>query len=772
VPELPVVSGSRELGAPRELDAAVDDAFASDGPLTRALPAFEPRPGQRAMASAVASVLTNGGMLLAEAGTGTGKTLAYLIPAILNRKRVLVSTGTKNLQEQIYSKDVPTLARALGVEFSATYMKGRGNYLCLHRFEQFKESSNNDSEKRIHLTLIDDWVKRTDIGDRAEVDELPDDLPWWGEIAATTENCLGSSCPRISDCFVTRMRQRAAESDVVIVNHHLLCADAAVRHHSFGEVIPECHVLVVDEAHQLEEIATQYFGITISNFKLEELVADALRVVRVESGHLGKFSGLGSFAPPAATNLPDEDDAYPSQGGFGFGGGGSSAKSGKKSGRSAPSGVNARAGFGGYEQVDMLRPGRAEMRALVPLLDSIDKASRSFFGDLQWNRPAPPPSSSSGSGRSSSVPRVARELTMSADRAEGSARAAGLFDERVRLSDEGLDFVGEAGLLLTSALDALEGAIRLIKEASEDLQNVGRRAAELRDQLRFLLRINDPSYVYFLEIRGRGVHLKASPIDVSTIVREMLLDRMHATVLTSATLAVNGSFNYVRGRLGIFGAEEIRLPSEFDYKTQSLLYLPRRMPDPRDPSFNTRVGDETIEILQRTEGRAFVLFTSYAAMRAIEARVAATLPYPLFVQGTAPRHVLLERFKQTANAVLLATSSFWQGVDVVGEALSCVIIDKLPFASPGDPITAARIEAINARGGDAFGEYQVPLAILSLLQGLGRLLRHRTDRGILAVLDPRLQTMGYGRRFLASLPPSPITRNLDDITRFFERRGA
>lgn len=772
MPELPVVSGSRELGA------AVDDAFASDGPLTRALPAFEPRPGQRAMASAVANVLTNGGMLLAEAGTGTGKTLAYLIPAILNRKRVLVSTGTKNLQEQIYSKDVPTLARALGVPFSATYMKGRGNYLCLHRFEQFKDGNSADSEKRLHLTLIEEWVKHTDIGDRAEVDELPDDLPWWGEIAATTENCLGSSCPRMSDCYITRMRQRAAESDVVIVNHHLLCADAAVRHHSFGEVIPECHVLVVDEAHQLEEIATQYFGITISNFKFEELVADALRVVRIESGPFSRYSGLGSFAAPTADNLPEADESsdYPSQGGFGFGGGPSSSRSSKpagKGGRGASSGmssVNARAGFGGHEQIDMLRPGpgRAEMRALVPLLDHIDKASRSFFGDLQWNRPAAP-ASSSRSGRSSSVPRVAREMTLSADRAEGSARSAGLFDERVRLSEEGLDFVGEAGMLLTSALDQLDGAIRLIKEASEDLQNVGRRAAELRDQLRFLLRINDPSYVYFLEIRGRGVHLKASPIDVSAIVREMLLDRMHATVLTSATLAVNGSFAYVRGRLGISGAEEVRLPSEFDYKTQSLLYLPRRMPDPRDTSFNTRVGDEAIEILRRTEGRAFVLFTSYAAMRAVEARVAATLPYPLFVQGTAPRHVLLERFKQTANAVLLATSSFWQGVDVVGEALSCVIIDKLPFASPGDPITAARIEAINARGGDAFGEYQVPLAILTLLQGLGRLLRHRTDRGILAILDPRLQTMGYGRRFLASLPPSPITRNLDDITRFFER---
>jgi ATP-dependent DNA helicase DinG len=735
------------------------------------------------MASAVADVLMNGGMLLAEAGTGTGKTLAYLIPAILNRKRVLVSTGTKNLQEQIYSKDVPTLARALGVPFTATYMKGRGNYLCLHRFEQFKSegggagaSAAAAAETRIHLTLIEEWVKHTDTGDRAEIDELPDDLSFWSDIAATTENCLGSSCPKVGDCYITRMRQRAAESDVVIVNHHLLCADAAVRHHSFGEVIPECHVLVVDEAHQLEEIATQYFGTTISNYKVEELVSDALRVIRHESGgHFGgKFTGLGSFAPPSASVAVEPED-FGSQGGFGFGGSSSSGNSGRsgrssaKGGRGAPSTVNARAGFGSHEQIDMLRPGRAELRELAAVVDRVDKASRAFFGDLQWNRPAPAPGSSSGPGRSSSVPRVARELTMSADRVEGSARSAGLFDERVRLSEEGLDFVGESGLLLTSTLDALEGAIRLVKEASEDLQGVGRRAAELRDQLRFLLRINDPSYVYFLEIRGRGVHLKASPIDVSSIVRELLLDRMHATVLTSATLAVNGSFAYVRNRLGISGGEEVRLPSEFDYKTQSLLYLPRKMPDPRDASYNTRVSDEAIEILQRTEGRAFVLFTSYAAMRAAETRVADALPYPLFVQGTAPRHVLLERFKQTPNAVLLATSSFWQGVDVVGEALSCVIIDKLPFASPGDPITAARIEAINARGGDAFGEYQVPLAILTLLQGLGRLLRHRTDRGILAILDPRIQTMGYGRRFLASLPPSPITRNLEDIRRFFER---
>jgi ATP-dependent DNA helicase DinG len=687
VPDVPAVSG------PRELNDAVDGVFAPEGPLASALAAFEPRPGQRTMASAVAGILATGGILLAEAGTGTGKTLAYLVPAILSRKRVLVSTGTKNLQEQIYTKDVPLLRRALGVPFSATYMKGRGNYLCLHRFEQMvsQEGVGASPADRVHLALIEEWLNRTETGDRGEVDELPDDLSFWSEIAATTENCLGRECARFGDCFVNRMRQRAAESDVVIVNHHLLCADAALRHHSFGEVIPDCHILVIDEAHQLEEIATQYFGIAVSNYRLEELTSDAVRVVRMQQTH-----------------VPQD---------------------------------------------------RAQVKELVMVIERIDRAARAFFGDLQRSRPVPSPQSSSRGGEG---------VRISLDAA---ARPVGLFDERVRLTEHDLDAAGESGLELTSALDALDRAVRLVKDASEDVEALGRRAGELRDQLRFLLRIDNPAFVYFLEIRGRGVFLKASPIDVSSIVRELLLDRMHATVLTSATLAVNGSFGYVRGRLGVERAEEVRLPSEFDYERQSLLYLPRRMPDPRDPAFTARMGDEVIEVLQRTEGRAFVLFTSYAALRAIEGRVASSLPYPMFVQGSAPRHVLLERFKQTPNAVLLATSSFWQGVDVVGDALSCVIIDRLPFASPSDPITAARIEAIGARGGDAFGEYQVPLAILTLLQGLGRLLRHRSDRGILAILDPRLQTMGYGRRFLASLPPAPITRNLDDIQRFFARQS-
>ena len=290
---------------------------------------------------------------------------------------------------------------------------------------------------------------------------------------------------------------------------------------------------------------------------------------------------------------------------------------------------------------------------------------------------------------------------------------------------------------------------------------------ELRDDLRFLMRADDPDFVYYVEARGRGLFLRASPIDVSRIVQQALFTRFRSVVLTSATLAVDGSFDYVKGRLGVRDSEAVRVPSEFDYARQALLYLPRRMPPPKAPGFAEAAARETIELLKRSRGRAFVLFTSYAVLRSVQPFVEMAIPYPILVQGTAPRSTLIDQFRSTPNAVLLATSSFWQGVDVVGEALSCVIVDKLPFASPGDPVVAARIDAISGAGGDAFADYQVPLAILALQQGLGRLIRHRADRGVLAILDPRLKTMGYGRRFLASLPPAPVTHDLDAVERFF-----
>jgi ATP-dependent DNA helicase DinG len=645
-----------------DLKAAVDDVFGDGGPLARELAAYEPRQGQRAMALAVAETLADGGVLLAEAGTGTGKTLAYLVPAILSGHRVLVSTGTKNLQEQIYFKDLPVLERALNVRFTATYMKGRANYLCRHRLQQAHGQSPT-----AELDALARWAETSDTGDRAELEDLPEHSPVWNGVAATAETCLGSDCPQFQECFVTRMRQKAAASDLVIVNHHLLCADAAVRQSSYGEVIPTCRYAVVDEAHQLEDVATQYFGIAVSNYRLDDLGRDVERLLN-------------------AGVVADDDGAI-----------------------------------------------RRQVRRA-------DDHARAFFGGLMLART--------------------------------SRAAAG---ERLRIGPDWYGDILNDGLALGSALDGLEGILQLAAsaaitpDAGEDVLSLARRAGEMRDQLRFLMAASDPRHVYFVETRGRGVFLRAAPIEVADILGEVLFERMRATVLTSATLTVEGSFAYIRGRLGLAKAAEISVPSEFDYTAQAVLYLPRRMPSPRSPDFGDAVALETLEILRRTHGRAFVLFTSYGVLRAVQERVAPLLPYPLFVQGEAPRSVLLERFRATPHAVLLATASFWQGVDVAGEQLSCVIIDKLPFASPGDPITAARVEAITADGGDAFHDYQVPLAVLTMLQGLGRLIRHRDDRGVLAVLDPRLRTMAYGRRFLDSFPPAPITHDLAAIERFFAK---
>ncbi len=643
------------------------------GALASVLDGFEPRAGQQQMAEAVARVVTDGGVLLAEAGTGTGKTFAYLAPAILSGRKVLVSTGTRNLQQQLIDKDLPLLRKALG-PFRATCMKGRGNYLCLHRFEQaLHDDRPRDDQTRVAMTLIEHWAPRTATGDRAELADLPEELPFWHTVAATTENCLGSGCPRYTDCFVTRMRQEAAEADVVVVNHHLLCADAAVRRHSFGEVIPECQVGIVDEAHQLEDVATQYFGVSVSSHRVEQLVTDTATL------------------------------------------------------RTTP-----------------LFVPQQDAEAVARAIEQVATSSRAFFLDLQTRRPGV---------------------------RQGQDAGGTLFDERLRVTGALLaEAAGESGLAVIDALTSLEEALALIKDAPEDLRAIAKRAAEIRDDLRFLLRAEAEEYVYFLELRGRYVALRAAPIDVSHIIRDVLIDRLPALVLTSATLSIGGSFGYVRARLGIGDALEVRVPSEFDYGSQALVYLPRKMPDPRTREFAEAFAREAEHLLTASEGRAFLLFTSYAALRDAHARLSTRLPYPMLVQGSMPRGVLIEQFRSTPNAVLFGTASFWQGVDVVGDALSCVVIDRLPFASPADPVVAARIEALQRRGIDAFAGFQVPLAILTLLQGVGRLIRHNQDRGVIALLDPRLQSMGYGRRFLNALPPAPVTRRPEDVARFFSQR--
>jgi ATP-dependent DNA helicase DinG len=527
-------------------------------------------------------------------------------------------------------------------------MKGRANYLCLLRYRSFAQAGSFRRLEEIPLfRAVEAWAPRTRTGDRAEIGDLPDSVDFWREVSAASENCIGQACPEFDPCWITRMRQRALEADVVVVNHHLLCADLAVRDASdYGQVIPEYDTLVLDEAHLLEDVATQYFGVQISSPRVEDLCRDVERELKAAS---------------------------------------------------------------------LDAPG------VLAELETVRHRAERFF----------------------------KLLLRGTQRRLG----AGWMDDRA---------AEETGALLMR-LEGLRTALLALRERPEPLTALAGRAQALRAELSFVLLADEDTHVYFVETRGRAVFLRATPIDVSALLRELLFDRLRAVVLTSATLAVDEGFSYLRARLGLASARELLLPSPFCYERQAVLYVPRRMPEPRSPAFVERAAQEVARLVSLSRGRAFVLFTSYANMNAVAERLAGEIPYPLLIQGEAPKPVLLEAFRSTPGAVLLATASFWQGVDVVGEQLSCVIIDKLPFASPGDPVVAARIERLTARGENAFADYQVPVAILMLKQGLGRLIRSASDRGILAVLDSRLVERPYGRRFLASLPPARLVHDLAEV---------
>lgn len=635
----------------------VKKAFAQNGPIAKKLGRYEKRQSQVALANAVESVMEQGGVLLGEAGTGTGKTLAYLVPAILNGNKIVISTGTKNLQEQIYFRDLEFLKDALRLQLRTAYLKGQDNYLCRTRLHSFVRSPKCLSYPSQDVARITQWANLTQTGDRMELEELTDDAPIWREICSTRETRIGARCPFFDECFVTRARRIAMSADLVVVNHHLYFADLATRMQG-GAILPNHETVIFDEAHLVEDIATEFFSTKVSSLRSKRAVTDAVAAI----------SALGL-----------RDDMYEKQ--------------------------------------------RKTMSKQI-----IQLASNLF------------------------------------DMFKGTKGRHGLENAVIDAAHNSLYHK------LDTAMESFVLTLKALEGQDEAIDHCTHRIEKLRNDFAEILESNDNRYVYWADTQNRTVILGASPIDVSSYFRNEVLFKRETVVFCSATLSTDSNFSFFKSRLGIdFETSELVLDAPFDYSTQARLYIPNSRIEPRSEEFTHFACDEIYSLLSLTKGGTLVLCTSVRNMNAIYDNISSRWFGPVYKQGDAPKFSLIEQFLRDSASVLVATTSFWQGVDIPGDALRLVVIDKLPFSSPSDPVTSARIDHLNSQNKNAFIEYQVPQAAITLKQGFGRLIRTAYDRGIVAILDSRLHTKRYAASFIRSLPPAPMVTDFESLNKWWRR---